>query len=218
MTRASELKKADVIEHNGGLFVIRQIDVQSPSARGAATLYRVRAQQVGGGSKFENRFKGDDDVPTVSLVRRPVHFSYLDGDDYVFMDDEDFSQYPIKGEDIADELAFITEDGEGLLALRVGEAVIGLELPASVVLAITETAPAWSPMVESATAAACCTSAFAGCKRAVCTNPAAACCTELMTWSWNSALVPPTRSCTSSARRHERKASSARPLDASAIP
>ncbi|MAO58102.1 MAG: elongation factor P-like protein YeiP [Alcanivorax sp.] len=150
MTRASELKKADVIEHNGGLFVIRQIDVQSPSARGAATLYRVRAQQVGGGSKFENRFKGDDDVPTVSLVRRPVHFSYLDGDDYVFMDDEDFSQYPIKGEDIADELAFITEDGEGLLALRVGEAVIGLELPASVVLAITETAPAMKAASASA--------------------------------------------------------------------
>eukprot|EP00964_Phaeocystis_antarctica_P042352 scaffold24264_cov64-Phaeocystis_antarctica.AAC.3 len=59
---------------------------------------------------------------------------------------------------------------------------------------ITETAPAWSPMVESATAAPCCSSGFAGCKRADCTNPAAACCTELMTWSWNSVLVPPVRS------------------------
>ncbi|HET8636043.1 MAG TPA: hypothetical protein VFL96_04255 [Acidobacteriaceae bacterium] len=109
MTRASELKRSDVIEHNGALFVIRQIEVQSPSARGASTLYRVRAQQVGGGPKFEERFKGDDTVTTVELLRRAVHFSYVDGDDHIFMDDEDFSQYPLKSDDIADELAFITE-------------------------------------------------------------------------------------------------------------
>ena len=57
MTRASDLKKSDVIEHNGSLFVIRQIEVNSPSARGAATLYRVRAAAVGGGPKFEERYK-----------------------------------------------------------------------------------------------------------------------------------------------------------------
>ncbi len=70
MTRASELKKSDVIEVNGTLYAIRQIEVQSPSARGAATLYRVKASAVGGGPKFEERFKGDDDVATVELQRR----------------------------------------------------------------------------------------------------------------------------------------------------
>lgn len=150
MTRASELKKSDVIEHNGALFVVRQIEVQSPSARGAATLYRVRAQQVGGGAKFEERFKGDDTVTTVELQRRPVHYSYLDGDDHVFMDDEDFSQYPLKGEDIADELVFITEATDGVMALKVGDTVIGLSLPASVVLAVTETAPAMKAASASA--------------------------------------------------------------------
>ena len=115
MTRASDLKKSDVIEANGTLYAIRQIEVQSPSARGAATLYRVKASAVGGGPKFEERYKGDDDVTTVELLRRPVQFSYLDGDDYIFMDNEDFSQYLLKAEDIADELAFITEDTEGVL-------------------------------------------------------------------------------------------------------
>jgi elongation factor P len=79
-----------------------------------------------------------------------VQFSYLDGDDYIFMDNEDFSQYLLKAEDIADELAFITEDTEGLLALRVDDAVIGLELPASVVLEVTETAPAMKAASASA--------------------------------------------------------------------
>ena len=150
MTRASDLKKSDVIEANGTLYAIRQIEVQSPSARGAATLYRVKASAVGGGPKFEERYKGDDEVTTVDLLRRPVQFSYVDGDDYIFMDNEDFSQYLLKAEDIADELAFITEDTEGLLALRVDDAVIGLELPASVVLEVTETAPAMKAASASA--------------------------------------------------------------------
>lgn len=150
MTRASDLKKNDVIEHNDALFVIRQIDVQAPSARGAATLYRVRAAGVGGASKFEARFKGDEEVRTVDLQRRMVHFSYVDGDDHVFMDDEDYSQYLLKSEDIADELAFITEATGGVMALKVGEVVIGLELPVSVVLSITETAPALKAASASA--------------------------------------------------------------------
>tara|TARA_R110001606_G_scaffold397272_5_gene573286 strand:- start:7676 stop:8242 length:567 start_codon:yes stop_codon:yes gene_type:complete len=150
VTRASDLKKSDVLEHNGSLFVIRQIDVQSPSARGAATLYRVRAAAVGGGPKFEERFKGDEDVPTVDLQRRPVHFSYLDGDDHVFMDDEDYSQYPLNSADIADEMAFITDATHGVMALKVGDTVIGLELPSSVVLSIAETAPAMKAASASA--------------------------------------------------------------------
>ena len=149
MTRASELKKSDVIEVNGTLYAIRQIEVQSPSARGAATLYRVKASAVGGGPKFEERFKGDD-VATVELQRRPVQFSYVDGDDYIFMDNEDFSQYLLKQEDISDELAFITEETEGVLALRVEESVIGLDLPASVVLEVTETTPAMKAASASA--------------------------------------------------------------------
>jgi|TARA_A100001391_G_scaffold202972_2_gene194058 elongation factor P len=150
VTRASDLKKSDVIEHNGGLYVIRQIEVQSPSARGAATLYRVRATAVGGGSKFEERFKGDDDVPTVDLQRRPVRFSYVDGAEHIFMDEEDFTQYPLRSEDIEDELAFVTEDTGGLLALRVGDSVIGLELPQAVELTIQETAPAMKAASASA--------------------------------------------------------------------
>ena len=108
------------------------------------------AAAVGGGPKFEERYKGDEDVPTVELLRRPVHFSYVDGDDHVFMDDEDFSQYPLKAEDIRDELPFITEGCDGLLALKVGDSVIGLELPLSVVLTITETTPAMKAASASA--------------------------------------------------------------------
>jgi elongation factor P len=74
----------------------------------------------------------------------------VDGDDHVFMDDDDFSQYPLKAEDIRDELPFITEGCDGLLALKVGDSVIGLELPLSVVLTISETTPAMKAASASA--------------------------------------------------------------------
>lgn len=150
MTKACDLKRADVLRVNGALFVIRQIDVQSPSARGAATLYRVKAQAVIGSGKYEERFKGDEEVETVALNRRAVQFSYLDGNDAVFMDSEDFTQYSFPQADIEDEMAFITEGMEGLQALLVEERAIGLELPASVVLEIVETAPAMKAASASA--------------------------------------------------------------------
>jgi elongation factor P len=150
MTKANELKRADVISANGVLYVIRQIDVQTPSARGAATLYRVKATALSGSGKYEERFKGDDDVDTVQVTRRHVQFSYLEGDDVIFMDSEDFTQYPIRADEVEEEMAFITEGIEGLQVLLVEDKVIGLELPASVVLEIVETAPAMKSASASA--------------------------------------------------------------------
>ena len=150
MTKASDLKRSEVITANGTLYVIRQIDVQSPSARGAATLYRVKAHAVVGSGKYEERFKGDDDVETVQLQRRQVQFSYLDGDDCVFMDNEDFTQYLLKQSDIEDEMAFITEATQGVQVLLVDDTVIGLELPQTVVLEIVETTPAMKAASASA--------------------------------------------------------------------
>lgn len=150
MTRASDLKRADVIRANNNLYIIRQIDVQSPSARGAATLYRVRASAVTGEGRFEERYRGDDEVETVALTRRAVQFSYLDGDDAVFMDVEDFTQYSFRQEDVADEMAFITEDIEGLQVMLVEGRAIGLALPAVVELDIVETAPAMKAASASA--------------------------------------------------------------------
>ena len=86
MPRANEIKKGMVLNYNGKLLIVKNIDIQSPSARGAATLYKMRFSDVRTGLKVEERFKGDDIVDTVTLTRRFVDFSYVDGNEYVFMD------------------------------------------------------------------------------------------------------------------------------------
>lgn len=142
MAKANEIKRGDAITYNGKLLLVKDIDVQSPSARGASTLYKMRFADVKTGLKVEERFKGDDILETIELNRRQVSFSYIDGDEYVFMDDEDFTPYIFKKEQIEDELIFIPEGGmPGIQVLTVDGQVIALELPQTVELDIIETAP-----------------------------------------------------------------------------
>ncbi len=91
MPRANEIKKGMVLNYNSKLLIVKDIDIQAPSARGAATLYKMRFSDVRTGLKVEERFKGDDIVDTVTLTRRFVDFSYIDGNEYVFMDKEDYT-------------------------------------------------------------------------------------------------------------------------------
>lgn len=142
MAKASEVRKGEVLLINDQMVQIKNIEVQSPSARGASTLYKMRGTNVKTGAKFEERYKGDDNLDKVDMVRRPVSYSYDEGDALVFMDDEDFTQYALDKTDLVEERLFITEDINGLLALVVDGQVIGLELPQSVEMEIQDTSPA----------------------------------------------------------------------------
>ncbi|WP_417617849.1 elongation factor P-like protein YeiP [Oceanisphaera sp.] len=141
MTRASEVKKGIVIELDGKLLMVRDIDVQSPSARGANTLYKMRFTDLKTGLKVEERFKGDEQLQTIELQRRNVVLSYIDADEHIFMDNEDYSQYPIRSADITEELLFLDENTQGIQALLIEGQVIGLELPQTVEMVIIDTTP-----------------------------------------------------------------------------
>jgi elongation factor P len=71
----------------------------------------MRFADVRTGLKVEERFKGDDIVDTVTLTRRYVDFSYIDGNEYVFMDKEDYTPYIFTKDQIEEELLFIPEGG-----------------------------------------------------------------------------------------------------------
>ncbi|PQQ36655.1 elongation factor P-like protein YeiP [Photorhabdus laumondii] len=142
MAKANEIKRGSAVSYNGKLLLVKDIDIQAPSARGASTLYKMRFTDIRTGQKVEERFKGDDILDTISLTRRSVNFSYIDGDEYVFMDDEDFTPYHFKKEQIEEELLFIPEGGlPGMQVLTIEEQVIALELPQTVDMVIEETAP-----------------------------------------------------------------------------
>jgi elongation factor P len=150
MPKASELKKGAVVEIDGNLYVVRQVDVRSPSSRGAQTLYKLRFSQVSGGRKLEQTLKGDDWLKDVDLVRRQVQFSYRDGDMITFMDTGDYSQYTLAVSDLEEQMNYLSEDLEGVTASIMDGMLIGIELPQTVILEISDTSPA----IKGASAAA----------------------------------------------------------------
>jgi len=141
MPKASDLKKGSVVEIDGEVYFTRQIEKRNPSARGASTLFKVRFFNVRSGQKLEQTLKGDDFVKDGDLVRRSVQFSYREGDVTTFMDTENYSQYTLDAEAIEEQSCYMTEDLEGIIALLVDGQIVGIEIPQTVELDITETAP-----------------------------------------------------------------------------
>ena len=141
MPKASELKRGSVVEINGQPYVVNQIDVKAPSSRGANTLYKVRFNHVQTGQKLDETFKGEDLLGDIDLERRRVQFSYMDGEQYVFMNTDDYSQYMLDAASMDGQLDYLTDGLDGITALLVEDSLVAIDLPQSVVVEIVETAP-----------------------------------------------------------------------------
>ncbi|MDB5353006.1 MAG: translation elongation factor P/translation initiation factor [Planctomycetota bacterium] len=141
MVPAKDFKRRMVVEIDGAPHMIEHIQVQTPSARGAATLYKIKARNLKTRNRVEKTYKGTDSLSESSFERRPIQFLYRDSDGYHFMDSADFNQFSLVPEDLEDQAPYMTENMEGLDALVVNDEVIGIEIPDTVDLPITETAP-----------------------------------------------------------------------------
>jgi len=141
MPKASEIKKNAAIVHDGKVMIVRDIERSVPQGRAGGSLYRMRMYDVVTGGKVDETFKDSDMLNFADLTRRQVMFSYMDGEEFVFMDNEDYTPYHLNKESISEEAPYITEETEGLLLIIVDEAPVGIDLPATVELTITETDP-----------------------------------------------------------------------------
>ena len=88
MPKASEIKKNHTIVYGGKTCIVRDIERSVPQGRAGGSIYRMRMYDVVSGAKFDETFKDSDMLEMADLVRRPVMFSYIDGDEYVFLDNE----------------------------------------------------------------------------------------------------------------------------------
>ncbi len=139
--KASEVKKNMIVEHQGQVFSVRHIDIRTPSSRGSNTLYKMKLQDVRSRQNLDFTFKGDDQLGSVDFNRRVCQYSYHDGDNFVFMDNEDYSQYLLSADDLGDDTAFLTEGLDQILVMLIEGQAVGIQLPQTVEMDITETAP-----------------------------------------------------------------------------
>lgn len=150
MPKASEIKKHAAIEYNGRVMIVRDIERSVPQGRAGGSLYRMRMYDVVNGGKVDETFKAEEMLNLADLTRRPAVFSYVDGDEYVFMDEEDYTPYNLNKESIAEQLLFIDENTKGLQVVVVEGSPVSIDLPSSVELVIEDT----SPSIKGASASA----------------------------------------------------------------
>ncbi len=142
MPKACNIKKGNVVELNGEVFSVKDVEVKSPSSRGASTLYKVSFHGIKTKQNLKNTYKGTDYITDADLSRHEVQFMYNDAKSYTFMDLQDFNQYTMDADDLEGVKEWLSEDLEGIIGSFLDDGLLCIELPQNVELEITETDPA----------------------------------------------------------------------------
>ncbi len=138
---AKEIKTGTIVNYNDAPCIIETISVQSPSARGAATFYKYRARNLVTKQKVDITLRGGESLDEADFQRRPVKYLYADATSLVFMDNENFEQYPLTKEEVEDEADYLTDDLEGVFVLIYNDQPVGIQIPATVELKVIQCDP-----------------------------------------------------------------------------
>jgi elongation factor P len=138
---AKELKRGLIVEVDGNPCAVEKVEVKSPSARGAATLYKFRMRNLRDGTKVDKAYDGSDLIKDADFQRKPVQYLYNDGTDYHFMDEENAHQFSFSKDALGDQVEYLVENMPGLTYLIYNDEAIGIQLPPVIESEIVDTAP-----------------------------------------------------------------------------
>ena len=139
--QAKDIKPGAVVNFQGAPVLIENVSVQTPSARGAATLYKYRGRNLVSKQKTDITLKGGESLEQADFERRAVNIMYSDATHMHLMDEATYNQYSLPLDDIENERQYIIDGLAGILALIYNDECVGLQLPTSVELEITECDP-----------------------------------------------------------------------------
>jgi elongation factor P len=135
------MKRGVLLDLDGAPWQVIECAFQTPSARGASTLTKIKIRNLKTGQVLSKSYRGGEMIPTADCEKRQVQYLYQEADDYVFMDQESYDQFSLPKETLGDATGYLKEGLEVGSMLYNGQ-VINIELPNTVDLEITETAPA----------------------------------------------------------------------------
>jgi elongation factor P len=137
----TELSRGDIVEIDGDPWQVTEVVSQTPSARGASLLVKGRLKNLRTGQGLARTWRGGDTLAAAEVSSRPVQFLYRQGEDFVFMDLGSYDQLVLAPGAVGESSGYMLENLE-LRVILFQERPIGLELPTTVDLTVTETTPA----------------------------------------------------------------------------
>ena len=138
MISTNQLKNGNHIEVDGVIFKVMEFQHVKPGKGGA--FVRTKLRRASDGNVIDKTFRAGEKFRAVRTEGRKMTFLYADGTDAHFMDAESFEQIAIPEPNVADELRW-TKPNDEVDMLFIDGQPSGLQLPASVELAVTETEP-----------------------------------------------------------------------------
>jgi elongation factor P len=138
MYSASDLKKGLKIEIDGDPCMITNFEFSKPG-KGQA-LYRCKIKNLISGNTFDKTYRSVDKINRCALVSRDFTFSYVDGDDYVFSDNETYEEAHLNDELLGDLKYFIVDDMQVEILFH-NDRALDITLPNFVEMSIAETEP-----------------------------------------------------------------------------
>ena len=136
MISTNDFKKGMRFEQDGAPWQVMEHSVHNPSARGAATLVKVKARNLVTGQVLQKSFKSGEMFDEPDMAKYKVQFLYPEGDDLVFMDQETYEQYPV-GKDVLGDAARWLTDGFQLELLSYNGKIINVEMPQSIEITVS---------------------------------------------------------------------------------
>jgi elongation factor P len=120
--------------------LFRALEVQHVTPGNLRGFVRVKMRNIRTGILADNRFRSEDVVERATLDEREMQYLYQDGDDYYFMDTSSYEQIHITSEALGDSVNYLKPE----MTIQVefyGTEPVGIELPQTVDLKVTDTVP-----------------------------------------------------------------------------
>jgi elongation factor P len=134
----SEFRNGMHIELDGQTWRIVEFQHVKPGKGGA--FVRTKLKSLDSGSVVDRTFRAGEKFERVRTATKSMQYLYDAGDEVVFMDEETYEQLPLPRSTVEDALPFM-QPSSSVQVLLVNERPSGIDLPASVVLEVTETEP-----------------------------------------------------------------------------
>ena len=138
MATSNDLKNGMVLSIDGQLWTVIDFQHVKPGKGGA--FVRSKLKNVLSGKVVDRTFNAGAKVETASVDRRDMQYLYRDGDDWIFMDNISFEQFPVPDAVVGESSRYLLENQTAQVAIYEGNPII-LELPASVEMMLTYTEP-----------------------------------------------------------------------------
>lgn len=135
---ASSLRKGQVVEQDGKLYVVLTAENIHPGK--GASVTQVDMRRIGDGVKVSERWRTTEMVEKADVDEREYQFLYNDAEGYHFMEPTTYDQIAVQQDVIGDQKAFLQDGMKVFMKTFEGNA-LSLELPQRVTLEITDTEP-----------------------------------------------------------------------------